>query len=184
MPRPALDPQLRADTFLRWYWLKNELTAFCRNCGLPANGPKQILTQRISRYLATGEKSAPAAHKIAPKDQMPLTFSRATLIGSGWSCSQALRAFFEQELGRAFHFNATLRDFIHHGQGQTLGEAIRAWETAQSNAAEKEIGPQFEYNRHVRDYLKANPGAGLKAAIRAWNERKQRPTVDSATDRI
>lgn len=55
MPRPALDPQLRANTFLRWYWLKGELTAFCRNCGLPSNGSKQILTERIARYLATGE---------------------------------------------------------------------------------------------------------------------------------
>ena len=179
MPRPTLDPQLSADTFLRWYWLKDELNAFCRNCGLPSNGPKRILTERIARYLATGEKSAPTAHQPAARGQMPPTFTRASLIGSGWTCSQALRAFFEQELGRAFHFDATLRDFIHHGQGQTLGEAIRAWENAQNNPAEKEIAPQFEYNRHIRDYLKANPGAGLKAAIRAWNERKQRPTVDA-----
>ena len=178
MPRPALDPQLRADSFLRWYWLKGELAAFCRDCGLPTNGSKQILTERIARYLATGEKSAPAAPKAAPKGPMPLTLTRATLIGPGWTCSQALRAFFEQELGRACHFDATLRDFIHRGQGQTLGEAIRAWETAQDNPTEKEITPQFEYNRHIRDYLKANPGAGLKAAIRAWNERKQRPALD------
>jgi len=174
MTRPVLAAQLSAETFLRWYWLKDELTTFCRNCGLSSSGSKQTLTERIAHYLATGVKTSPDP-KTAPKGQMPQTFTRATVIGPGWTCSQALRAFFEQELGRTFHFDATLRDFIHHGQGQTLGVAILAWQAAQNHPVEKEIAPQFEYNRHIRNYLNAHPGAGLKAAIRAWNERKQNP---------
>jgi hypothetical protein len=178
MTRPALDLQLSAETFLRYYWLKNELAAFCRSCGLPANGPKQMLTQRIAKYLETGLKtierdSVPG--KSASRSRMPLIFTRSTIIGPGWRCSQALRTFFEQEIGRSFHFNATMRDFIHNGQGKTLQEAILAWEAAQRSPGKKQIAPQFEYNQHVRDYLEANPGAGLQAAIHAWNERKQSP---------
>ena len=175
MTRPALNAQLSAETFQRWYWLKDELAAFCRGVGIPSGGSKQTLTERIARYLTTGEKSAPAAQKPSHKGQMPATFTRETVIGPGWTCSQALRAFFEQELGRSFHFDATLRDFIHHGQGKTLQEAIRAWENAQTNPVEKDIAPQFEYNRHIRAYLKAHPGAGLREAIAAWKEYKQHP---------
>lgn len=177
MARPALNAQLNADTFLRWYWLKDELAAFCRSIGIPSGGSKQTLTERIVRYLATGETSAPEPRKTSHKGQMPAASTRETVIGPGWTCSQALRAFFEQELGRSFHFDATLRDFIHHKQGKTLQEAIHAWQNAQANPAEKDIAPQFEYNRHIRAYLKAHPGAGLKEAIAVWNERKQHPKV-------
>ncbi|MCG2785585.1 MAG: SAP domain-containing protein [Anaerolineae bacterium] len=176
MTRPVLDSQLSAETLLRYYWLKEELAAFCRGCGLSTGGSKQVLTERIVNYLETGGKHRPhpAARKNA-KSQMPATFTRATVIGPGWHCSQGLRAFFERETGRSFHFDATLRDFIHNGQGKTLHEAILAWKAAQSPLVKKEIAPQFEYNRHIREYLKANPGAGLRAAIHAWNELKQHP---------
>ena len=174
MTRPTLDAQLSAEIFLRWYWLKDELAAFCLSCGLASGGSKQALTARIVRYLATGVKTGPS-QKAASKGQMPLTFTRATVIGPGWTCSQALRAFFEQEIGRSFYFDATLRNFIHNGRGKTLQEAILAWQNAQNSTVEKEIAPQFEYNRHIRDYLKTHPGAGLRAAIHAWNERKQTP---------
>ncbi len=182
MTRPALDTQLSAAAFLRWYWLKDELAAFCRSQGLPAGGSKQALTNRIAQYLETGLKTPgrePAPEKSAPKGHVPLTFTRATVIGPGWTCSQSLRAFFEQEIGRAFHFDASLRDFIHNGQGKTLQEVILAWQKAQNSPAEKEIAPQFEYNQHIRDYLKTNPGASLRAAIRAWNERKQNPNMNA-----
>lgn len=175
MTRPALNAQLSAETFQRWYWLKDELVAFCRSIGIPSGGSKQTLTERIARYLTTGEKSVLVPPKPASKGQMPANFTRETVIGPGWTCSQALRAFFEQELGLSFRFDATLRDFIHHGQGKTLQEAILAWENAQANPVEKEIAPQFEYNRHIRAYLNAHPGAGLKAAIRAWEAWKQHP---------
>ncbi|PKN94055.1 MAG: cytoplasmic protein [Chloroflexi bacterium HGW-Chloroflexi-6] len=176
MTRPLLNSRLSAEAFLRYYWLKEELSAFCRDCGLSTSGSKQTLTERIANYLETGDNvgSTPAVRK-GPKSQMPATFTRTTVIGPGWRCSQGLRAFFEQEIGRSFHFDATLRDFIHHGQGKTLQEAILVWEAAQRSPLETEIAPQFEYNRHIREYLKANPGAGLKAAIRAWNELKQHP---------
>lgn len=175
MPRPKLTSTFSADDFLRWYWLKEELTAFCQQQGLSTRGSKQAITERIAKYLASGEKSAPGNPKPAAKGKMPTTFTCATVIGPGWTCSQPLRAFFEREIGPAFHFDATMRDLVHYGQGQTLGAAIAAWQIAQANPKEKEIAPQFEYNRHIREYLKAHPGAGLQKAIAAWNEHKQNP---------
>ena len=59
---------------------------------------------------------------------MPTTFTPETVIGEGWRCSQALRAFFELEIGPRFHFNQVMRDFIKHGSGKTLADAISAWQ--------------------------------------------------------
>lgn len=175
MPRPMLTTELRAAEFTRFYWLKEELVAFCRQQHLSTGGSKQDLTQRITSHL-TGEKPAiGAARRPARTAKMPETFNRSTVIGPGWRCSQELRAYFEQEIGPRFHFDAVMRELIHQGSGQTLGEAIRAWQAAQSNPEPRIIASQFEYNQHIRDYFQAHPGASLSEAIRAWQEKRQAP---------
>jgi hypothetical protein len=105
---------------------------------------------------------------------MPKTFTRQSVIGSGWRCSQELRAFFEQEIGAHFHFDSVMRDFIHGETGKTLDEAIETWQEAQRNPIqEKFIAPQFEYNRHIREYFKTHPGSKLQEAIQDWKDKKK-----------
>jgi hypothetical protein len=173
MPRPALTPQLSSDEFRRCYWLKEELAAYCRQQHLPTGGSKWDLTQRIAQSLAGEKHLAEPAKQPTRTANMPKTFTRNTVIGPGWRCSQELRAFFEREIGPRFHFDAIMRQFIHQGSGQTLDAAIRAWQAAQSNPEVRTIGPQFEYNQHIRDYFQAHPGGSLAEAIRAWQERRQ-----------
>ena len=104
---------------------------------------------------------------------MPEVFTRETVIGPGWRCSQPLRAFFLQEIGPQFHFNGVMRDFIKNGAGRTLREAMDAWNADRSQPkTKKEIAPQFEFNRHIREYFKAHPGATLDEAIIAWRDEK------------
>lgn len=174
MTRPALNRQTTPDDFLSYYWLKEELIEFLRVNELPASGSKQALTDRILQFLATGTAEKTSSQKISKRtDEMPNTFSRQSVIEAGWRCSQALRTFFEQEIGRHFHFASVMRDFIHHGTGKTLEEAIVTWEAAQQHPkTEKGIAPQFEYNRHIREYFKKHPGAALQEAIQAWYVKK------------
>jgi len=105
---------------------------------------------------------------------MPDLFTRQTVIGPGWRCSQSLRAFFEREVGPQFHFNGVMRDFIKRdGAGKTLQDAIDVWRQEKRKPhVETEIAPQFEYNRHIREFFKENPGKTLQDAIAAWNEKK------------
>ena len=176
MHRPKLTQQTTPDDFLSFYWLKEELICFLRENNLPATGSKQDLTVRIAQFLATGMAETRPAQTIARwAAGMPKTFNQQSVIGPGWRCSQELRAFFEQEIGAHFHFDAVMRDFIHNGVGRTLAEAIITWKEAQQrgNAQEKEIAPQFEYNRHIREYFKIHPGAKLKDAIMDWKEKKK-----------
>jgi hypothetical protein len=180
MTRPTLNRQITPDDFLSYYWLKDELIDFLRVHDLPTSGSKQALTDRICHFLVTGSVENKPSQKISKRtDEMPTSFSRQSVIGAGWRCSQDLRAFFEQEIGGHFHFDSVMRDFIHFGTGKTLEEAIITWEAAQQQPkAEKSIALQFEYNRHIREYFKNHPGAALQEAIHAWNiikaERRNR----------
>jgi hypothetical protein len=172
MTRPTLTEHTTVDDFASFYWLKEELVAFCRAQGLSTLGSKQDLSVRIRQFLETGteSRSAPSAMR---KAKMPNTFTRQSIIAPGWCCSQELRAFFEREIGTSFHFDGVMRDFIHHGVGKTLDEAIAAWQAEQKNPQPaKEIAPQFEYNRYLREYFSSHPGATLDEAIQAWNSYK------------
>lgn len=172
MHRPALIATLSSNEFLRWYWLKAELAAFCRDHGLRTTGSKLELAHRIESYLS--ERDQPAAVPRARRTvAMPKQFDRSSVIGEGWRCTQALRAFFETEVGRGFHFNRALRTFIATEHGRTLADALEHF--AQSLQAEPQpIAAQFEYNRHVRAFHLANPGAARADAIAAWWAKRER----------
>lgn len=173
MTRPKLDLQISAADFLAYYWLKEELLVFCRQHALSTAGSKQELTERITVFLTTGEKLTPARQVRRPV-KMPTQFTRDTVIGRNWRCSQALRAFFKQDIGSRFHFDSVMRDFIKtDGVGKNLQQAIDTWYQAQSQPrTQTDIAPQFEYNAHIRKYMQQNAGATLQEAIVAWKEKK------------
>ncbi len=173
MERPELNLTISAIDFLDFYWLKNELTGFCRENELSTSGSKQEITARITHFLETGERLKPKP-KRKSNGKMPETFTRDTVIGEGWRNSQGLRSFFEAEIGNGFHFNVFLRDFItNSGVGKTLGNAIDGWHESKSRPkGSSEIGEQFEYNRHMRAFYDANPGATRADAIAAWKAKR------------
>jgi hypothetical protein len=173
MQRPELKPNLAADEFIAFYWLKSELSAFCRTVGLVTTGSKQDLTQRIYDYLQIGKKPL-TPPKPRPKTKMPQALSRDTVIAAGWRCSQDLRHFFEAEIGPQFHFNGTMRRFIlQDGIDKTLQDAITIWHEEQAKPAEeKVIDGQFEYNRFIRAFFAENKNATLADAIAAWKAER------------
>jgi len=174
--RPDLIPTLSEEDFRDYYWLKAELVEFCRQQGLPTSGSKREVSERIAHFLKTGEILLASRRSSSRSGgAMPETFTRETVIGSSWRCSQALRAFFEAELGPSFHFNQVMRDFIKDGAGRTLQEAIEAWEEEKRCPKPKgEIAPQFEYMWHMRAYFEENPDGTREDALRAWHEKKAR----------
>jgi len=160
------------EDFCDYYWLKADLLDFCRQQGIPTGGAKKDLTERIAHFLRTGEiPTARSAKRSAAT--MPATFSRQTVIGANWHCSQELRAFFEQEIGSRFHFNKVMRDFIKNETGQTLQAAIEAWEEAERHPPPPtDIEPQFEYMRHIREYFNTHPDGNREEALKTWHEKK------------
>jgi hypothetical protein len=86
-----------AQDFAAFYWLKEELVAFFRVQGLAATGSKPELTARIYQFLETGKTSPAVSQPPAARTDMPRTFIRASVAGSGWRCSQELRAFLHKK---------------------------------------------------------------------------------------
>ena len=176
MPRPNLTRTLSCAEFQAHYWLKSELTDFCRAHGLSASGGKLELAARIAHWLETGEV------KFEPSPRRP---KRATIIGElkpesvipeGCTASQRLRAYFELELGKEFHFNRFMREFLRDNPGKTLQDAADAWREDQAHGPQKrEIDPQFEFNRHIRAYFEQHPDATRAEALAAWKRTRLRP---------
>jgi SAP domain-containing new25/Domain of unknown function (DUF6434) len=166
MQRPALSSALSPAEFARWYWLKSELSTFCRAHAMPASGSKQELSLRVASVLA----GVPPIHIANTKKRfgtMPDHFDLSTIIGINWRCTQTLRAFFESQAGIGFRFNEALRTFIFTRPGSTLKEALDHYQQS-IHAQHKPIAKQFEYNRHIREFHVANPHATRNDAIAAW----------------
>lgn len=87
-------------------------------------------------------------------------------------CSQELRVFFVEYIGKGFHFKAEFQDWLHNNAGKTFRDAVEAYHSIEHP---KEIKPQFEYNQYVRDFFADNKGATLKDAIRCWHWKKTQP---------
>jgi len=176
MSRPLLSPQLSPQAFEAWYWLKQELQAYCRSRGLPASGSKAVLMHRVQAHLAgmpvaLAPARSPGASP-APRAPMPQVLSEATVVAPGWRLNAALRAFFVAHLGPGFRFNQALRDFFRDPQQRTLADALGLWAAAQE-APPSAIERQFQFNQHVRDYFVQHPGATRAQMLQAWRERRQ-----------
>ncbi len=52
--RPKLDNKIAVEDFKDFYWLKKELTNFCRKYGINSTGRKPEIAKRIEKYLSTG----------------------------------------------------------------------------------------------------------------------------------
>ena len=178
-PRPTLDARLDPHLFRDHYWLKSELAAFCRSQGLRTDGPKTILAHRVEASL----RGEPPASEPAPRRNtaMPATFTRSTVIGPGWRCSQDLRAFFTAEMGRPFHFDGVMRARIHDGFGVTLGQILDEAVCGVRSVSTSEIAPQFEYNRFVRAFRAASPGARHQQVVTAWRAYRNIPVSERPT---
>lgn len=170
--RPTLDLTLPAEEFRRWYWLKEELVAFCRQQHLPAAGAKDDIAERIAQFLATGALPPSAATSYQRASRTPTTLTAETLIWPGFRCGQQARAFFVATIGPRFHFDQQMRDFVRDNPGRTLQDAIDAWHAAQTNPQQTTIAPQFEYNRHIREFFAQHPGATRAEAIAAWRTKR------------
>ena len=101
--RPELNKELDANTFRKFYYLKEELVEFCRINHLPTSGGKIELTERIACFLETGkiEKTTTKGRRASNIGEI----SEETVIESGFVCSEKHRAFFREKIGKGFSFN-------------------------------------------------------------------------------
>ena len=180
--RPSLSKELNVQEFSDFYWLKEELQAFCRDNGMSASGSKVEIADRIKLFLQTGEIKKPlrsTSNKL--KSQTQATLSLDTVITENHRCSQQVRAFFKEAIHPKFHFSTYIQNYFKNNVGKTYRDVVHAWHEEEQRqkdpSYQKEIAPQFEYNQFTRDFFADpnNKGKSREEAIKAWNVIKKLP---------
>lgn len=171
--RPPLEVTLDESTFLDYYYLKEELTDFCKTVGLPTSGGKLELTQRIAHYLKTGE-ILPQESKTRSTSPQAQTLTENSLIEENFVSSEIKRAFFKEKIGNTFSFNVPFQKWLKANAGKTYAQAIEAYYIIleEKKTADKVIDKQFEYNTYIRDFFKHNKDKSLSDAITCWKYKK------------
>jgi SAP domain-containing new25/Domain of unknown function (DUF6434) len=180
--KPNLTKNISIQDFKDYYWLKEELQAFCRENVISASGSKIEITERIETFLLTGEIKKPIRKaKSHTKPQHHNELSLDTVITENHRCSQEVRAFFKTVIGPKFHFSTYIQDFFKTNVGRTYRDAVDAWNAEEERKKDplyhKKIAPQFQYNQFIRDYFADpnNKGKSREDAIEVWNQVKQLP---------
>ena len=130
MQRPTLNKNISLTDFNEFYWLKEELVAFCRTEGISTAGGKLELAERIQTYLSTGTIVKPEtiikkSHSTFDWKTEPLTPS--TIITDSYRNSENVRAFFLSEIGSHFSFNVKFMNWMKQATGKTLQDAVDEW---------------------------------------------------------
>ena len=173
--RPELNIELDGQTFRNFYYLKEELVAFCREYNLPVTGGKIELTNRIAHFLDTGEIIETSSTK--KKNIIVRTITEDTIIEENIVCSEKHRAFFVERIGKSFSFNVLFQKWLKSNAGKTYGDALEAYYEiiAEKKKSKSKIDKQFEYNTYIRDFFEANKDRSLREAIICWKYKKNLP---------
>lgn len=174
--RPLLNERLDSTTFRSYYYLKEELTDYCKKVGLPTTGAKIELTDIIAHFLDTGEMPSKVSMVRKTKQigsDKAMTLS--SVIESNYVCTEDHRAFFKQEIGNNFSFHVAFQKWLKGNAGKTYKEAMEAYDKIQveKKKSKTTIDKQFEYNTYIRDFFADNNGRSLKEAIRCWKYKKE-----------
>lgn len=173
--RPQLTADLTGAELHRWYWLKDELADFARRLGIRATGSKVLLTQRIAAKLDGVPFAEPQTIRRAPGAQLAGPVNATTVIPRGQRCSQVVRAWFIEQVGNSFAFDAEMRGFFADTDGtQTMQDALDHYAATRDRSV-KPIDGQFEFNRFTRAWHEANPTGTREDLLAAWQQYRQLP---------
>ena len=172
--RPELTIGLDSRTFREYYYLKEELAAFCRDHHLPVSGGKQELTERIACFLESGTVRQPAAKRIVNHKAAASEITPERVIEENFVCTETHRAFFKKEIGSRFSFNVPFQQWLKSNAGKTYADAVMAYHEIlkAKKAGKSSIGKQFEYNAYIRDFFADNAGKTLEDGIKCWKYKK------------
>ncbi len=172
MDRPELNNQLDSKTFREYYYLKEELIDFCKKNDLQTTGCKIELTDRISKFLDTGERIFKVYDSRRTKIIDEITLE--SIIEDNFVCSEKHRAFYKKEIGKSFSFNVLFQKWLKSNAGKTYKDSIEAYykilEDKKNNKTT--IDKQFEYNTYIRDFFNDNKDKTLDDAIKCWKYKK------------
>ena len=170
--RPNLCIKLDSKTFKEYYYLKEELIEFCRKNNLQTTGGKVELTERIAKFLNTGERIV--ENHNTRRTQIVDKITLDTIIEDNFVCSEKHRAFYKEQIGKTFSFNVLFQKWLKSNSGKTYKDSIEAYYKILEDKKKNKttIDKQFEYNTYIRDFFNDNTDKTLEQAIKCWKYKK------------
>ncbi|QJF52917.1 DUF6434 domain-containing protein [Roseobacter ponti] len=111
----------------RWHWLRPELQAHARACGVRHTGGKFTILDRIAHYLDTGETTWPGDLRKttgAQTDWHSADLTPETVITDNYKNTQNVRRFFRARAGADFKFDISFMNWMRSNAGKSLGDAV------------------------------------------------------------
>ena len=145
--RPSLVLGLATERFRDYYWLKEELVAFCRERGLPTGGAKTELVEIIGSGWRSGQQlRAFFQSQVGASFRFNQALVGFIRDGEGRTLSEALAVWRESNesgpkpLAEQFEYNRHTREYGAQHPGATQQEIQAAW-------WEKRSRPRSEWTR-------------------------------------
>jgi Domain of unknown function (DUF6434)/SAP domain-containing new25 len=181
--RPNIMKIKSPEEFTKWYWLKEELIAYCQKKGIKTTGGKFEIADRIVHFLDTGQiakSTAKPNKKISSNfDWHKEPLGLETLITDSYKNTQNMRRFMLKHAGKKFRFSVALMEWMKSNVGKTLESAVAEYRRLESQKKDKsfktEILPHNQYNRYLRDFFADNPDKSMADARRCWQLKRALP---------
>lgn len=181
--RPALNEITSAQEFRRWYWLKEELVAYCKRKGISTVGSKFEITDRIAEYLETGQIVKRTLHQPKRSSfnwaKAPLTLE--TVLTDDVTFGKNFRGFMQAQIGSKFVCHSDFMDWVKTNEGKTLADAINAWYELENRKQDPDfkraIAPQNMLAQYTRDFFADNPGRTHAEMMHCWQRKKILPNA-------
>lgn len=175
--RPNIEDCGTGTEFRRWYYLKSELDDFAKTNGIPFNGGKFEIADRIEAAL----NNAPLPQRKKRNSTSRFDWANATLssdvqITDNISFGPNVRSFFGSQIGPAFVCNSDFMDWVKEHVGSTLSDAVEAWRMLEAWKTDPEFQTRIRnHNQFTRDILTANPSLPLHVVRQIWKAKRELP---------
>jgi hypothetical protein len=177
--RPAISDIKSATELKRWYWLKSELVAFARTCGVPSDCNKPELLTRLGQWLDTGTVAVAKKARVSSAfdwGREPLTPD--TVITDSYRNTQNMRRFMQTHAAAHFKFSNEFMAWMKASEGRTLRDAVAFWlelDAKKKQGYREKPLPQNQYNQFSRDLSAAVPGIAAAEIRRIWAIKRAGP---------
>jgi hypothetical protein len=180
--RPNLSDIQTSEEFRKWYWLKEELVAFCKLAEISYAGTKFEIIDRIAEAFDADpitQKKTKAKKVTSKFDWHCEELTLETVITDSYKNSQNVRRFFQKNCSQKFHFNFAFMAWMRSNVGKTLADAIKEWKRLDEQSRQKDFKSEIpkgnQYNQYMRDFFADNPTKTIKEARHFWKLKRALP---------
>lgn len=183
MSRPKFEEIKTGNEFNQWYWLKEEMVDICKRSGLPTNGRKFDLRDRIMFALDNNGKIIPEPKK--QKKQSKFNWAKSelsleTIITDNVSFGPNFRRFMKNQIGNKFSCHSDFMDWVKSNVGKSLSDAVNKWNELEKRKDDpnfkRTIADNNMFAQYTRDFLEENKKKTIQDAKKFWTLKKQLPT--------